>query len=445
VSGKIGHAIAGNALAGAAGRLIAALGPILVAPLMIRHWGLPLYGEWLILNAIPAYVMLAPDFGLAGAVVNRMPFLAASGRQSEAVALYRSSFAALVVASGAFVLLGWSIGSWIDWSWLGVRSLPPRASGAIISWCCVYIFVAQQNFLLSGIYRSARRNARYSVLGSVEAALLLFAGVAVLLLGGEPVDYAFAVAATKAVFFVVVFVDSRVVDPRFTLSARDISFARVRPYVMPGLGHAGMPLVHALQNQGVLLVLGALLGPASVGIFQTARVLSNGVKSVYGIFSTAVTMELPTLLGEGRRETVEHLLIRNVQAGAIIAACALLGTYVAGEWAYTLWLHGKVAYDAPLVLALMASLVPSLLGQPFVNLTMARNEIHRVILMLLAMAVLSLAVSATGALLAGLVGAAAGVVAWELGLAYVVWSRIPKSFRLEMNDFLALRREAERS
>ena len=67
---------------------------------------------------------------------------------------------------------------------------------------------------------------------------------------------------------------------------------------MPGLGQAGLPLINALQNQGTLLVLGALLGPVAVAIFQTTRVLSNGVKSVIGLLSGAIGVEIPALSSE---------------------------------------------------------------------------------------------------------------------------------------------------
>lgn len=76
----ISNVIVGNLLTSLFGRIIGAFGPILLVPLMIRAWGLDVYGEWFILTAIPAYIMLAPDFGLAGAVVNRMAYLTA-GRE----------------------------------------------------------------------------------------------------------------------------------------------------------------------------------------------------------------------------------------------------------------------------------------------------------------------------------------------------------------------------
>lgn len=440
VSARVGRAIAGNILAGFFGRIITALGPILIAPLMIRNWGLPVYGEWLVLTAIPTYVMIAPDFGLAGAVVNRMPFLSASGKDMEAVSLYRSAFVALLLASGAFVSIGWLIGYVFDWSWIGVRSLPRDTSVAIIGWYCVYIFIAQQNFLISGIYKSARRNPRYSALGTIEAAFMLLTGVAALLADGGPARYAMVAAGSKAAFFAVVLADSRRIAPRFTLSLHDVAFSRVKPYVVPGFGHAGMPLVNALQNQGVLLVLGALLGPVAVGVFQTARVLSNGVKSIYAVVASAVNVELPALMGEGRHDTVEHLLVRNLQLGAGLAFVAVAGAVVAGPSVYTVWLHGRVPYDSALVIILMLSLLPALAGQPFLNLIMARNEIHRVILVLVVLALISLAATVVGALWAGVAGAAIGAIVWEAGQAFAAWRRVPQPYRLQMNAMFALKR-----
>jgi hypothetical protein len=65
----IGKAIAGNLLAGSLGRIIGSLTPLVLVPFMIRSWGLRQYGEWLILTAIPTYMMLSPEFGLTGVVL----------------------------------------------------------------------------------------------------------------------------------------------------------------------------------------------------------------------------------------------------------------------------------------------------------------------------------------------------------------------------------------
>lgn len=433
---SIKHAIAGNFATGSLGRVISALSPILLVPFMIGTWGLEVYGEWLILTAIPAYIMLAPDFGLAGAVVNRMAYLSAEGNEKEAVYIYRSSFLVLIITSAAFVCLGWLIALWVSWSWVGVSTLEHSISVAIIGWSCIQIFIMQQSYLLSGIYRSARRNPRLGLLQSFGQIFYLGISLLALWLDTSPYQYVVVLVIAYALYFVVLFHDSRRIMPNFTLSWDGISLQRVRPYIVPGLGHAGMPLIHALQNQGVLIVLGSLLGPASVGLFQTARVLSNGVKSLLALTAVAIMAELPALLGEGRRALIERLLVRNTQIGVILAICGITTMLFAGESIYRAWLGEQVPYDSDLVILLLVSLLPFAAGQSLAIFLLASNKIHSAILPLILVAIGSIGCVAIGAELASLTGAAVGIIIWELGLTLALSFSISKGDLLSISTYL---------
>jgi O-antigen/teichoic acid export membrane protein len=417
---RISKAISGNLVTGFLGRMVGALTPVLLVPFMIRAWGLEIYGEWLILTAIPSYIMLAPDFGLAGAVVNRMAYLTAEGNEQEAVYIYRSSFVVLIIASGGFVGFGWLIAGWLDWVRVGVTALVPGVAAGIIGWSCLQIFINQQGFLLSGIYRSARRNSRLGLLQSAGQIFYLGTSLMALWLGCSPYHYAIVLTLASTLFFMVLFIDCRRIMPNFTLSLHGVSLQCVRPYMVPGLGHAGMPLVNGLQNQGVLLVLGSVLGPASVGLFQTARVLSNGVKSVIGLLASAIVVELPALLGENRKGMIERLLIRNTQIGSSLAIGSIVMIFFEGEGIYRLWLGDHVTYPSLVVSVLLVSLMPFVVGQSFTILLLASNQIHLTILPCVAVAVGSIGCVGIGASLADLSGAAFGVLLLEIGITTVI-------------------------
>jgi len=416
---EIKRAIASNIGTNSLGRILTGLKPLILVPFMIHQWGLELYGEWLILTAIPTYIMLSPDFGLAGAVVNRMPYLMSQGKEKEAICIYRSSFTVLLVTSVVFVGVGIVASRWINWDWFKVTDLQSGISADIIIWFCVQILIAQQGFLLSGIYRCARRNPRYGLLQSIGQAFYLTVGLMVLWLNGNPLEYAVALAFAYALFFIVIFVDSRIIMPNFTLSIQGVSLKYVKPYMVPGLGHAGMPLVHALQNEGVLVVLGMILGPTNVGIFQTARTLSNGVKSLVGMLSSAIMIELPALLGEGRITTVESLLVRNTQVGVLLTFVLIFVVSLSGNFVYHLWLGPQVSYHPMLVLLLFVSLLPFVIGQSFLILLQASNQIHLAILPLIAIAISSICCVGLGGRLAGISGSGLGIIVWEIGIATV--------------------------
>ncbi|MGC4048693.1 MAG: hypothetical protein QM757_04095 [Paludibaculum sp.] len=423
--------IAGNVLMGVLARLIASLGPLVLVPLMVRAWGMNVYGEWLILTAVPAYVMLAPDFGLAGAVVNRMAFLTASGEEQEAIRLYRSSWVVLICAALGFVGLGWGVAWLVDWRTFGVKALPHARAAALIGWSCVQIFVLQQGFLLSGIYRSAGANPRWGMMSSLGSAMTLAAGATALAFSGPPQTYLASQLLAQVCWLFIVFRDSRRIMPQFTLSLDGVSLHRVKPYILPGLGHAGMPLVNALQNQGVLLVLGTTLGSTAVGAFQTLRTVVNGMKAVVGQLSNAIAVEVPALLGQRNEGLIMRIMIRNTQVGLAIVLSGVAVMTVSGERLYRLWVGPTAVYEPRLMTFLLLSLIPYVVGASFSVLLLASNQIHLAIVPLVATAAVSITLVGVGAKVYGLAGVGLAILGWEIGLSLIVASIA--SYRMKFN------------
>jgi O-antigen/teichoic acid export membrane protein len=417
----IGKAIAGNLLAGSLGRIIGSLTPLILVPFMIRSWGLHQYGEWLILTAIPTYMMLSPDFGLAGAVVNQMAISTAAGNRQEAIYLYRTSWIFLTIMGVLFALAGIGVGMWVNWKPLGVTLLSAHAA-AILSWSCIQIFLSQQMYLIGAVYRCARRNPRAGFLGSIGGVFYLAVALVALLFKGDPLLYIAVSTLARAAFLCVVLFDARRIMPDFTFSFEGVSFRAVRPYVVPGLGQATMPLVNALQNEGMVLVLGVILGPVSVAVFQTTRTAVNGAKSLIGLTASAVVLEIPALVGEGRIDSVRRLLVLNTQTALLAAFGWLLLMGIFGKTIFQLWLHNRTVYSASLVFLMLTSIIPFAIANSFSILLLATNRIHRAVVLLLPTGLISLGVTAAGARILGLNGAAMGMIVFEIfSLLVVCW------------------------
>jgi O-antigen/teichoic acid export membrane protein len=430
---NIRKAITRNFLTGSLGRVISALTPLLLVPFMIRTWGLHQYGEWLILTAIPSYIMLSPDFGLAGAVVNQMAIATAGGKKGEAICLYRTSWLILTVMALVFVLAGIVVGLWVNWKALGVTQLSANAAG-IISYSCIQIFLAQQIFLIAGIYRSARCNPRYGLLGSIGGAFCLVIAIWALALKVNPIQYVALNTVTRALFLFAMLFDVRRLMPEFTLSPKGVSIRAIRPYIIPGLGQASMPIVNALQNEGMLLLLGAVLGPISVAVFQTTRTAMNGGKSLIGLSSNAVGVEIPALVGEGKMNVVGRLLVLNTQASVVATFLWMAIMGLSGETIFHLWLHSGDVYSAPLVFIMLLSLLPFAFSNSLTLVLLATNQVHRAVALLIIAAVLSLAVTAVGAHLFGLNGAATGLIAFEAISLMVVNSIAKKHLSFDVRQ-----------
>ncbi len=356
--------------------------------------------------------MLSPDLGLAGAVVNQMAISTSRGDRRKAICLYRTSWLCLTGMGLLMTLAGGLIAHWVNWRQFGVSRLGSEAP-TIISLACIPIFLEQQVCLIFGVYRSARQNPRSQLVWSVGTAFYLIVGIATLVLKGSPVEYLLTNIGARVAYLGVFLIDARRIMPDFTVGLSGVSLRAVRPYFVPGLGHAGMPLVYALQKEGTLLILGAILGPASVAVFQTTRTAVNGAKSLLGSTSNAVLFEIPALVGENRMSAVRRLLVLNTQSSVLTVLFWSLMLGVFGESIFHLWLHHEGIFSESLTLIMVASVFPFAAASSFGVLLHGTNKIHPVVALLIPGAILSLGITTIGWLLFGLDGAATGMFLFE--------------------------------
>src|SRR5438128_6286169 len=75
--------------ANAYGQLVSVGIQLISVPIFLHYWGVELYGEWLILSAIPAYLSLS-DIGFASVAGNDMTMRMAKGDQHGALEVYQS-------------------------------------------------------------------------------------------------------------------------------------------------------------------------------------------------------------------------------------------------------------------------------------------------------------------------------------------------------------------
>src|SRR6476620_5229559 len=90
--------------AGTFSRLMTTLIQIVGVPIFLLHWGTALYGEWLLLNTIPAYFALS-DIGFGSVAGNEMTMLVAVGKKEEALSVFQSVWVLTTTMSSAVGLL----------------------------------------------------------------------------------------------------------------------------------------------------------------------------------------------------------------------------------------------------------------------------------------------------------------------------------------------------
>src|SRR5712664_3378586 len=94
MSSKTQTGIAGTVL----GPVVTAIVQIVSVPVFLHFWGVKLYGEWLILSAIPTYLMLS-DMGFGSVAGNDMTMRVAAGDRDGALETFQSTWALMLMTS----------------------------------------------------------------------------------------------------------------------------------------------------------------------------------------------------------------------------------------------------------------------------------------------------------------------------------------------------------
>ncbi len=85
-------------------RLSTTLTQIFSVPVFLSHWGVHLYGEWILLNTIPSYLGLS-DVGFGSVAGNEMTMLAAAQNFDQALVVFQSVWVLTTVITSLLGLL----------------------------------------------------------------------------------------------------------------------------------------------------------------------------------------------------------------------------------------------------------------------------------------------------------------------------------------------------
>lgn len=343
-------------------------------PILLYYWHAQLYGEWLILFAIPSYLSMT-DLGFSQSAGNEMTARVARGDrtgaltvfQSLAALVFLSELAGLLLVAGAVALL--PLGSWMHFAGLSTPDVR-----WVLGLLAAEVLIKQTDGINHAGFRAAGEyglhvSIYYSTLLAQHASIWLLAA-----LGRGPVAAAAVLLIirtliTPAVALLLVR-RHRWLQIGFVQARR----SQLRALLGPALANTSLPLAQALNIQGMVLVVGATLGPVAVVTFSTLRTLTRLALQLVLTVSNAAEPELAAAFGSGNRTFLATLYQHAVRAGLWLALAAALALMVTGSWILEVWTHGKVSMDSALFHWLLISAVASGLWYGSLTLLKAANR-----------------------------------------------------------------------
>lgn len=331
---------------------------LLLVPILLSAWSPALYGEWLMLSAIPVYLSLS-DMGFVTAGSNELTRRAQDGVTEDVKAFFSDYISVYALFSLAlavvFALLAWVLPLP---RWLGLEVISPAEARTAFILLAFSALVSQNALTLQAGLRAVRAvHMGFGLMAVFAFVQIAAVFVATVLCDAGPVGAVVGILATQLSLVAAQSLALRrfSLPPRWRLLRKPA--AGMGTYFLIGLEFVLFPLAQALVLQGSLLVVGKLFGAVLVTAFSTHRTLTRMVSQVVQLGSTPLRAEAG-LLQDGKHQAELRKLVMSISRLTLWGSIALgAGLMLLGPWFFGGWTHGAVAFMPVLFLLLILATV----------------------------------------------------------------------------------------
>lgn len=346
---------------------------IALVPIFIGHWGVHVYGAWLLLSTVPIYFALS-DFGFAVAAGTDMTMATAHGDRRGALATYQSVWvlvlSATLLLAGVALAVIWSVPARL----FDFTDIPAVEARATLTGLIGFAVVALQNNVLNsglraiGAFALSRAGSGCMFLGE---ALAMFAAVAH---GGGPAAAAFAMMSVRAAGTATLYVMQMRRAPWLHFGNRAASLPEIRRLAPAALASMSLFGADALVLQGTAIAVGFAAGPAGVVVFTTVRTLSRIGTQLAGLLTYPLMPEFSTVAAHDDRPSMARMTLLTVLASLMFVVPMAFGLLVFGRAIVGMWTHGAVVAPLSLVALMAGVIVMNGLWSPLALLLQAINR-----------------------------------------------------------------------
>jgi O-antigen/teichoic acid export membrane protein len=310
--------------------------------IVLPNWGLHLYGQWLILSAVPTYIALS-ELGLFSAAASDMTMAVGRGDRDHARDVFQAIsrgvgaiFVVSLVALPVFVAVAPLR------SWLHLASLSASTVSVVVVMLALRTLLITYAGLLYGGFVSEGHYGE----GELYMAGVTFAEFVclwtVVVTGHGPEVAAVSMFGCRIAGNAAMYAGMRRRVPWLRFGKPAGQPRVMRRLLRPGLASAAVGSGVTINIQGMLILIGAVLGPASVAIFSTVRAMTRVVFQLLSSITATVGPELGRAYGEGNFALLRTLQRRASQTAIWAALPMLVGLAIFGGTILDVWTHGRV-------------------------------------------------------------------------------------------------------
>lgn len=395
---------------------------LLSVPILATHWGLQVYGAWLVIFTVPNYLAFA-DFGFAAAAANDMTVSIARGDRAAAIATFHAVRATMAGICAILLCACAAAVYFVPDHWLAfVASLTHEQARRALFMLAAYGVLSVQNSVSLAAFRSIGRYATGTYLQTSINFVENLAALAVVAHGGsiEAAAATYLILGIAGIALRMVWL--RAAAPWLVFLSWRISFAHIRRLLHPALAVLALPMAQALFLQGTVAVVGLAAGAAQVPAFTAVRTISRIGVQLTMIVSHAVLPEFTMAAASVDHTRRARLAFLTIGWSAVILLPMFAITVIGAPLILAVWTHGAIHAPYALIVVMALTMVVNGTWYPISNLIFALNRHAQYSYYYLIAALTSVLLSYPLVRLFGSPGAAASLLALDCVMFARVWS-----------------------
>ncbi len=343
-------------------------------PVLANIWGLPLYGQWLLMVTVPSF-LAAGDFGFGAAAGNRLIGEVARGELGAARTTFESALALILVCSAATFALVLAVSAILPDRFLAVSGgMDSAAARPVLIVLSLYGIVSIQATLFIAVMRA---HGAFALSATFQATVVLVEGLAVIavaLSGGSPLHAAFAYLVVRALGICGHVLLARFQADWFRLRFAEATRARVSELFRPALAAMLMPLSRSGFLQGSAIAVGAAAGAAAVPVFTSLRTLARVGLSVIFAVNKPILPEFTSEFARENMAWVKKIMGFIITFNALVGVAAAVTLATLGNSVLTWWTRGAIAAPQTMIYLTAAALVVGAIWEPASVLLLSVNR-----------------------------------------------------------------------
>lgn len=419
MSNNVTKGVLSNATAMLVQKIVRILDQLLLVPFFLTAWGAAYYGEWLTLSIIPS-VLAFSDLGFGSAVCNSFVLSYASGDKQSAANLNKSGWLIItgcVLLGACLTIVLMYLGDHLDF--FNKSLIPPQEAITAVTLMITARLLSFYTQLIEGYYRSARKAALGSFLGSGQQIANILIGISILWGGYGIVGYAASQLGVSIVFNLIYYLIGKKQINLHGYQGKVVK-SDIQMIVSKGIGYLMTPVWQSIYFQGGTFVVRLTLGPESVAIFNTVRTVCRSVNQMFSIINGSIFPDLQYEYGKGNIGTVHRLFRIAILFSMITGILGTIFLVLFGLDIYQFWTKSILPVPTNVWFTFMIGILLNAVWWTSVVTYRMTNQPYHFAIMSTISACISVGSSYFLSLYFGLWGAVLGTILYDIIMMFYV-------------------------